>query len=129
MSCDHDQLNTRARTHRHGVALVVHVSVTCAACGEPFAFVGLEAGHSTVEPTCSEGGLTARLPLAQATGQDPQCDECGRLLWGLPSDARAATITCGVEHLVELLDGRHFLVDSTGAKEEEPDEPSARSTD
>jgi hypothetical protein len=39
------------------------VRVSCARCGEPFRFIGLESGVSHTRPMCSVDGIELRAPI------------------------------------------------------------------
>lgn len=51
------------------VSYAADITVRCAHCGEPFAFVGLPGGVSPLQPTVSVGGCTLRAPIRPQSGR------------------------------------------------------------
>lgn len=61
---------TRADDDPTIVAYAADVRIVCAACEEPFRFVGMDAGSSPHAPMCSVDEAEARLPIRPASS-DP----------------------------------------------------------
>lgn len=74
MACEHLNFKANVRvgrlTKEDGgpvTGYCADVQVTCAECGLPFRFIGLEAGNHFAEPRVSVDGTELRAPIEPAT--------------------------------------------------------------
>lgn len=66
MTCQHGKFRANVRvTSLEGVeGFTADITISCAECGEPFRFLGVEAGSSPHFPRVSVDGLELRAPIA-----------------------------------------------------------------
>jgi hypothetical protein len=65
VSCEHKDFNARVSVNRleDTGRFSADIRIQCAACKEPFRFLGVEAGSSPFEPKVSIDGLELRAPI------------------------------------------------------------------
>lgn len=70
VTCEHDdEFNSFVGVHRltdkagNVIRYAADIRITCTKCGQPFRFLGLPPGLSSIEPTCSFDGIEARMPI------------------------------------------------------------------
>lgn len=65
MSCEHKDFRALVKVNRleDTGRFSADITVWCAACAEPFRFLGVKAGSSPYEPMVSIDGLELRAPL------------------------------------------------------------------
>ena len=68
MSCQHEQFSADVSAHRivdpdKPILFRADVKVRCVQCGEPFRFLGLDAGLNFERPTVSVDGLELNAPI------------------------------------------------------------------
>lgn len=70
MSCEHEEFDSFVGVHRITneagvvIAYAADIRITCTKCGQPFRFLGLDIGLSSIEPMCSFDGTEARMPIS-----------------------------------------------------------------
>lgn len=75
--CEHEEFRATVAVNRLGDDggpirnYIADVTISCAVCGEPFHFVGVEAGLSFAKPMVSVGATELHAPIAPGEGPLP----------------------------------------------------------
>jgi hypothetical protein len=116
LSCNHDNLKAAADIERSSDGSLVKLRISCADCGAPVIFPGLESGRSTERPMGSADGTEARLPIAFADQREQRCPHCEAILFGphVRPGEQPEAVQCGVDHQLLYSDGQQVCVSDSG---------------